>query len=62
MGLVRLSLAGAIELKELQVAMKAVGVTLRKEELNALFAQADSDHSGTVTFEVGCFILFHDLV
>jgi centrin-1 len=43
--------SGAIELKELQVAMKAVGVTLRKEELNALFAQADSDHSGTITFE-----------
>jgi len=43
--------SGAIDVKELQVAMKAVGVTLRKEELNALFAQADKDHSGTVTFE-----------
>jgi Ca2+-binding EF-hand superfamily protein len=50
------SSAGAIELKELQVAMKAVGVTLRKEELNALFAQVDSDHSGTVTFEVAVWL------
>mmetsp|Transcript_11812 Transcript_11812/g.17586 ORF Transcript_11812/g.17586 Transcript_11812/m.17586 type:complete len:161 (-) Transcript_11812:77-559(-) len=41
---------GVMELKELNVALRAIGLEMKKSELKALVAEADKDRSGTIDF------------
>ena len=42
---------GAIDAKELKVAMRALGFEPKKEEIRKMVAEVDRDGSGTVDFE-----------
>ena len=42
--------AGVMMLKELRVALLALGIEPRKEELKQIIAEADKDKSGTIDF------------
>jgi len=43
--------SGAIDAKELKVAMRALGFEPKKEEIRKMVAEVDRDGSGTVDFE-----------
>ena len=42
--------SGSIDYKELKAAMKALGVTVKKEELKKMITDVDADGSGSVEF------------
>ncbi|XP_077135197.1 uncharacterized protein LOC143789956 isoform X1 [Ranitomeya variabilis] len=53
--------AGTIDVKELKVAMRALGFEPKKEEMKKMIADIDKDGSGTIDFEDFLSLMTHKM-